>query len=144
MSISSDCTTAWFIATFEGTHTRGEWERYAETTRRFLGECAPGAVIIHVVKGAYASPEPAAQARIAAAMEGAACMHNVSACVFIVDSVMARAALMAINWQAPKPFPEEVFGDPARAWAWLAARVEPQRLAEAWRALDLTEVTSPP
>lgn len=144
MSITSSCTKQWFVASFEGAHTDKAWTNYAKVTGTFLRQCEPGALIIHVVKGAYASPGPKAQAHIAEAMQGAVCINNVCACAFIVDSVMARAALMAINWQAPKPFPEEVFGDPAMAWAWLSSRVESTRLREAWQCLALPKYVMDP
>lgn len=114
-----------------------DWTLYAKQTGTFLSQCEPKSIIIHVVKGAYTSPEPEAQALIVAAMQGASCIQNVGACAFLVDSVMARAALMAINWQAPKPFPEKVFGDPARAWAWLSECSDLGHLHNAWACLEL-------
>lgn len=67
-------------------------------------------------------PPPTASQRKALAQffkENPVRLTELRASAFVVDSAVGRAALTAMGWLVPKPFPEKSFDDPREALRWL-------------------------
>jgi hypothetical protein len=104
---------------FHGQISQGDWDTYFAQFQHYVDVELKDFGILLV---ALTSNVPDAKMRIQARdflKQHSAILNRVDAGAMVFGSILARAALNAINWLNPKPYPESVFHTTEEALAWL-------------------------
>jgi hypothetical protein len=107
----------WFYYT--GPCTEETWDQYLEMVKRMLDSWQP-ATLLCLAHRADA-PNPLQRKKMADFINRNRIeLRRLDRFALVVDSVLHRGAITAINWLVGKPFDERVFNSPLAAIKWLA------------------------
>jgi hypothetical protein len=104
---------------FHGEITSADWDAYIAQLQDYVDRALPHISLLLVARS---STVPTAKMRIQMRdflKENWEIVHRVDAGALVFNSMLARAALNAINWLKSKPYPEAVFENTRDALAWL-------------------------
>lgn len=105
----------------QGSLDEATTDRFVEYLRDLADNIVPNQVVLDITRD-VGMPTPVQRGRIIDAIKGAPKLELIAGHALVIDSVVGRGLLTAINWVVRPPFEEKLFPDPSAAVAWLQGR----------------------
>lgn len=110
---------AWSV--IQGSITEAKMEAFTAYLRDVADKIAPGQVVLDILRD-VSMPTPVQRRQIVDTLNASPKLELVAGHALVINSMMGRGLLTAINWVVKPPFEEKLCADPAEALKWLQSR----------------------
>ena len=104
----------------KGKQTESDWNVYIDQTRKFLNSQIPGSFV--TIDDNSSVPNATIRRKLADCMEEVGeekLKQQVHCSAILTHNQMTRCILKAVQWLAPKPFPEKIFASSRELEKWV-------------------------
>lgn len=121
MSVVTGRTGACAWSVVQGNITEAKVALFTAYLRDVADKIVPGQVVLDIVQD-VPMPTPVQRRQIVDTLNGSPKLELVAGHALVINSMMGRGLLTAINWIVKPPFEEKLFADPMEALRWLQSR----------------------
>lgn len=104
------------------------WNDYADALTAFIKICPYPSIALTVAEADAQAPTPLQRERLAIAIQNAD-PTRLTGNALVMKSMLARGALMAVQWLSKPKYQQKITSDLSSAYDWLATRTTPEHLA---------------
>ncbi len=105
------------------------WNIYADALSTFIKVCPHPSIALTVAEADAAAPTPLQRERLAIAIQNAD-PERLTGNALVMKSMLARGALMAVQWISKPKYQQKITSDLNSAYAWLETRTTTEIVAD--------------